>query len=264
MQRRGSFWPAFLVVFLICIVILTLSFVGKFNFLASFFEKETSVIQAATFKAYHKLPFVPDDEEIKKLKDANLELVSKITDYEKIRKDNLALLDQFQTAYPQSTLLLKADIIGAPSFIPGVSVPENFVLNKGVKDNLKPGMAVLIKNNLVGVVGKVSMNISLINTINNSSISFTAKTENGAAGVFKGGNVLTLDNILLAENIKVGELVLTKGDINDSGIGIPPDLVVGKITSVEKNPSDLFQKAKIESFVNFVDLSSIFIYTQNK
>ncbi len=265
MQKKENFWSAFLVVIFLCIAVLVLSLSGNLKFLSSFLEKGTSGIQAVTFGVFQKLPFVSEDSKIKDLRDENLDLLSKIVDSEKLKRENAALSDQFKTSYPRSIQLLKADVIGAPGFIPGVSVPTNFILDKGSKDNIREGQAVVIKNNLVGIIVNVSINLSKVNIINNYSSSFTAKTENGAQGIVKGlGGGLTLNNVQLWENIKEGELVLTKGDINPDGIGIPQDLIVGKITEIEKNPSALFQKAKLESFVDFARLSTVFVYIENK
>ena len=260
MKTRENFLPTFLVIAFLCMVLLTLSLWGKLKFL-SFLEKPTSAIQSISYNFFQKLPFVSENSKIKDLRDENLSLLSKIVDSEKLKKENQALSDQFQTSYPRSVQLLKAEIIGAPGFVPGISLPNHFILNKGSKDGLKVGQAVVIKNNLVGTLTSVSINLSKVNIINNSSSSFTAKTENGAQGIVKGlTGSLTLDNVQLWENIKEGELVLTYGDINQEGIGIQADLIVGKITSVEKSASDLFQKAKIESFVDFARLSTVFVY----
>lgn len=263
MKRRGVFLPTFLAVAFLCILILFFSLSGKLKFF-SFLEKGTSAVQSVIFGTFQKLPFVSESAKVKKLQDENLALLSQVSAFEKLKNENTALSDQFQTAYPQSYNLLPAQIIGAPGFIPGVSTPNIFILNKGSKDNLKVGQAVIIKDNLVGVISQISENLSQVNLVNNSSLSFTAKTQNGAVGVFKGGGSLTINNILLSENVRADELVLTKGDMNNDGIGIPPDLVVGKIISVDKNPSDLFQKAKMESSVNFTSLSTVFVYMQAK
>lgn len=260
MKRKENFLPAFLIVTFLCIVILTLSLSGNLRFL-SFLEKPTSGIQSFFYNVFQKIPFAQEDLKIKGLKEKNLELLNKIVDSEKLKRENAALSDQFQTSYPRSSKLFKAEIIGAPSFIPGVSLPTTFIINKGSKDNLKVGQAVVVKDNLVGIISRVSVNLSKVNIINNSPSSFTAKTENGALGVVRGTNGgLILDNVLLSENIKVGEIVLTYGDIDFEGVGIPPNLVVGQIKSVEKSASDLFQKAKIESFVDFTRLLTIFVY----
>lgn len=253
--------PVFLVVVFLCVLILVFSLSGKLKFL-TFLEKPTSAIQGFSYKLIQKLPFVSESAKVKRLEDENLNLLSKIADFEKLKRENAALSDQFQTSNPQNSQLLKAEIIGAQSFVPGVSTPNNFIINKGLKDDLKVGMVVIIKNNLIGIISEASNNLSEVKLISNPSLSFTAKTETGAVGIVKGGESLTINSILLSENIKQGELVLTKGDIGSSGIGIPPDLVVGKIISVEKNPSDLFQKAKIESLINFINLSIVFVYLQ--
>ena len=265
MKRRGSFWPVFLVVVFLCNLILAFSVSGKLNFLSTFLEKGVSGVQRVSFGVFQRLPFLSETAKVKKLEETNLNLLSQIVSVEKLKDENTALSDQFQTSYPQSMQLLRADIIGAPDFIPGVSLPDVFILNKGAKDNVRQGCAVIIKDNLVGVISSVSDNLSKVNLVNNSSVSFTAKTQNGAVGVIKNAaGTLTLDNILLSEDIGIGGLVLTKGDIDSDGVGIPQDLVVGKIISVEKNPSSLFQRAKVESFVNFGNLLTVFVYIPNK
>jgi rod shape-determining protein MreC len=260
MKRRESFLPAFFGVFFLCILILFLSLSGSLKSLSSFLEKGTSKIQSATFKLFQKLPFMSEDMKIKNLEEKNLELLSRVASFDKLKNENAALSDQFKISSPPSYKLSKANIIGTSTFIPGVSVPNIFIIDKGLRDNLKVGLAVVVKDNLVGVISKVSANLSEVKLINNPTSSFTAKTQNGAVGIVKGGESIILGNILLSENMSLGELVLTKGSINSNGIGIPPDLVVGKVIFIEKNPSDLFQKAKIESFVNFTKLSTVFIY----
>ena len=72
---------------------------------------------------------------------------------------------------------------------------------------------------------------------------------------------MILDNVLLTENLKNGDLVLTKGDVNLNGEGFLPGLIVGKIISVEKSPSALFQKAQVEGLVDVTKLSTVFVIT---
>lgn len=265
MKRKESFLPAFLAVAFLCLIVLVLSLSGNLKFLSSFLEKGTSAIQSVTSGIFNKMPFISQDSKTKDLQNKNLELLSKVADFERLKRENAALSDQFHTNYPASYQLLEAKVIGAPGFIPGVSLPNNFILNKGSKDNLKVGHAVVVKDNLVGLIKAVSENLSKVNLITNSNSSFTAKTQNGTLGVAKGtGASLTLDNVLLSENMRTGELVLTKGDIDFEGVGSPPDLIVGKIISIEKSASDLFQKAKVESFIDFPKVSTVFIYINTK
>ena len=85
-----------------------------------------------------------------------------------------------------------------------------------------------------------------------------------AQGLIKGqGNgQIVLDNVLLSEKIENGDLVVTGGTKDIEGIGLPPDLVIGKIYALQKNPSALFQKAEVKSFIDSVQLSTLFIITQ--
>jgi cell shape-determining protein MreC len=59
--------------------------------------------------------------------------------------------------------------------------------------------------------------------------------------------------------LKKNELVLTKGDVDIDGTGIPADLVIGKIQSIEKVPTAIFQRAEVKSLINLTKLSVVFI-----
>lgn len=260
MRQRERFLFVFFIFILISIVIFLLSLGGNLKFSSSILEKLASPIGGTIFTVFHRLPFISESEQTKKLKDKNLNLAVLLLEIEKLKKENSALRDQFQTPKPKSYSLLPANIIGAPSFIPGVTTPTNFILDKGQQDKVQIGHAVLFKNNLIGKIIETSSNLSKVELIVNNNSLLTAKTKGGAVGVIKGdGKAMTLDNVLLSENIKVGDIVTTKGDITLKRIGYPPDLIVGKIMSVDKNPSSLFQKARVESFVNLNKLYMVFI-----
>jgi rod shape-determining protein MreC len=177
-------------------------------------------------------------------------------------EDNKALRDQFETKKPISTNLIPAVVIGAPGFIPGITVPENYTLDKGEIDGVKVGDAVIYQENLVGRIIKTTQFLSKVQTITNTASSFTAKTlETNALGVVKGqgGGNLILDNVVLSDNLKVGDIVLSKGEVDVSGNGFVPDLVAGEIIAVSKNPSDLFQSAKVNSHVDFSRIDKVFV-----
>jgi rod shape-determining protein MreC len=70
-------------------------------------------------------------------------------------------------------------------------------------------------------------------------------------------------NVVLSEKLEKDDLVRTKGDVDERGQGFPPDLIVGKIISVNKQPSALFQSAEVKSLVDFSRLSTVFVITQN-
>lgn len=220
-----------------------------------------SPIQSLTYSLFHNLPFVSQDQRIKKLKDENIELAARLLDQKKLQSENSALRDQFETSNPKPTNLLHAKVVGAPSFVPGISFPSVLIIDKGEKDGIKKNQAVVFKNVLIGKIEKSTDYLSRVILLGSSVFSFTAKTERGAIGVIKGeGNgKVTLDNVLLSDDLKKDDLVYTRGDLNESGVGIPEDLIIGKIESIEKNPSALFQKAKIRTVIDLTRLFDVFV-----
>lgn len=200
-------------------------------------------------------------QKIKDLENTNIVLQNKIIEQEKLIADNKALRDQFATTYPVSRNLLEATVISSPSFIPGITVAESLIINKGAKDGVKLGMSIIYKDNLIGVVKEVSENTSQITLITNSSFSVISQTfETKAQGVIKGQGAgeMILDNVVLSQSLKQGDLVLTKGEGDLKNLTMP-NLVIGKILSVNKNPSDLFQVAKVKSLLDINHLSTVFI-----
>ena len=262
MKRKENFLPVFFVFLVLSFLFLGLSKVGILNPVGSVFQKIASPFQNATYNFFNSVALFGESTKLKTLQSENLTLLSMLSDQKKLKDDNIALSDQFQTVFPKSNVLLPADIIGAPSFIPGISVPETFIINKGIRDGIKVGEAVVYKNNLLGKITKSNDSLSEVTLITNSSISFTAKTSSSQAlGVIKGqgGGEMILDNVLLSDDLKPADLVLTNGDIGLNGSGYPADLVVGKILSVDKKASSLFQRAEVSSFIDFSKITTVFI-----
>lgn len=269
MQERGKVISVFLVLFIISLILFALSSSGvlRFNFISNIFSPTQKEIHDNSVQL-SKSGLNP---EIEKLREENRLLAKKLIDQQKLVAQNKALLDQFQQVNIKSLTLLPAEVIGSPGFIPGISFPEFLVLNRGLSENVKEGDPVVFKDNLIGKITKVSENTSLVNLIGNNSFSLAAKVgqDKKALGVIKGqgeGNMI-LDNVLLSETLKNGDIVLTNGDVNQNAEqegdgGLPPDLIIGKIISVDKNPSALFQKANVVSFVDFSKLSTVFIQIQ--
>lgn len=262
MPKRNNFFYFFLSLVLLSLVIFAASKIGIFKPVDSLAKGILSPIQALTYGVYSKITDFGSNPQVEALKTENLLLTKKLIDQNKLIDDNKALRDQFQTQNPQSQKLIEADVIGAPGFIPGISVPEVLILDRGENDGLKVGQAVVYEDNLVGRIVKTSAFLSSVTLVTNSASSLTAKTlSTQAQGVVKGqdGEEIILDNVLLSDVLQKGDIVLTKGDVDIHGIGIPPNLVVGEIASISKFPSDLFQKASLKIKLNFSKLSRVFI-----
>lgn len=264
-MRHKLFFNFFLFFFLSLLVL---------GFSKSIFISQTDFVIASLLSPFEKIVFgilgqTTIDERIKKIEDENRTLKKQLVERDVLLKDMQALKDQFQTAYPRSQNLLPARIVGAPRFIPGVTQPEQFIINRGKQDGVKIQQAVVFEDNLLGKIIEVSENLAKIDVVTNASFSSTAKvlpagrqvSKTGAIGVIKGkGNgEMILDNILLEDVLSVSDIVVTRGDIDLHGDGIPKDLIVGTIISVDKKPSALFQTAKVKSVLDISTLSTVFV-----
>jgi len=262
MKRKENILPAFFVFLVLSFLFLGLSKVGILNPVSSVFQKIIVPFQSATYTVFNSVTLLGTNARLKKLETENLTLISMLSDQKKLERENSALSDQFQVSSPNSNTLLSANIVGAPSFIPGISTPETFIIDKGIQDGVKIGEAAIYKNNLLGKITKSNDSLSEVTLVTNSSMSFTAKTSSlEVLGVIKGqgGGDMILDNVLLSDNLKPLDLVLTNGDTSLNGSGYPPNLVVGKIVSVDKKASSLFQRAEVSSFIDFSKITTVFI-----
>jgi rod shape-determining protein MreC len=179
-----------------------------------------------------------------------------------LEKDNAALRDQFKQGYPKAETLMPADVVGVPGFLPGVSAVEEIVIDKGSEDGVKVGRVVVFKNILIGRVERASAHLSVVDVISHEGISFTAETsKTSALGVLSGAGAgeMVLENVLLSDRLEKGDTVMSKGGVGVSGEGVPPGLVVGKIVSVKRQASSLFQSAEVASLVDVERLKMVFV-----
>lgn len=259
MQKRQNWIYIFLAFFILSFLVFLLFKLPILRPISSLTQNIFTPIESLT----HKITFdFGSNPQIAKLNAQNLNLAKKLVDSKKLELDNRALRDQFSTQFPSSHNLLIANIIGSPSFIPQVSFPESFILDKGEKDGVKVGQAVIYKDNLIGKIIETSSNLSKVNLITASNFSLTVQTLNTEShGVLKGqgGGNMILDNIILSQNLKQDDFVITKGDVDLNSVGVLPNLIVGKIVSINKNQSSLFQTAKVQSLLDFSHLSIVFI-----
>ncbi len=162
MQKRKSFFPVFLIFFILAILLFVLSRAGYLAGLTGFFEGATLPLQRTVFGTINS-----DRGETVKLREENAKLASELVKQTEQVHEIQALRDQFETANPSPRTLLPAMVIGG--------MGETIIIDKGQADGIKKGQVVVVKDNLVGKVDKASQHLSIIRLIS-SNISFTAKT----------------------------------------------------------------------------------------
>lgn len=200
-----------------------------------------------------------ENDEIKKIKEENTRLTEKFIEFERIKKDNEALRSQFEAGTTKNYKLMPARIIG---FLGKSQSPSSLIIDRGEADGVKNEMAVILAQNLIGKIGKVSQNYSEVFLSNNKNFSTLAATARDVTGVIMGQeDFILFDKVSVNENITSGEILLTKGEVNNKGFGVPPDFIVGKIVSVSRNESSPFQTAKVAAGTDTSKIHMIFIIT---
>ena len=242
-----------------------LSLTGVGRSLTGFLELGTRPLQKSIFLAYSASSNQPN--ELQKLREKNADLEAQIVKYKEQDKEMRALRDQFVTTTPASSTLLPVHIIGLKAFIPGISLPEQIIIDKGRKDGIKNNAAVVYKNNLIGKIAIANDHVSLVDLSFKKNFSVTATTsQTNALGISKGegqGSIL-LDNVVLSDSLKKDDLVVTKGSTDSDESGIPPSLVIGKIISVDKKDSNLFQTAKIQPLTDITHMTTLFVVMRSE
>ncbi len=254
MQKRTWIICGFLIT--ISIVILLLNTLTPFKFLSGFIQTIFVFPKSLIYSV--KTGEDTDSVELEKIRGENKKLTKNLIEYEKIKRDNEALRSQFESGTEAQYKLLPARVIG---FAGRFSKPNSLIIDKGTRDNVKQKMGVMIDDDLVGVIGKVSNNYSEIILATGKNFSSLGRTAEGnILGVTKGqDDFILFDQADVNGKITTGELILTKGEISSEGFGIPGDLVMGRVSSVNKNESLPYQTAKVESRLAFSKLETVFI-----
>jgi rod shape-determining protein MreC len=251
MKRVKAVFPIFLILLILSLFIL---FFFQ-NPLTAGLQSITLPIQQWAFLASIKPTGMLTPQQ--QLLQENNQLRVQLAQMQEIKKDDQALHDQFQITTPPPQKLLPANVIG--------SQQNALLIDKGSSDSLNLGDVVVIKDNLIGKIIKVTSHISLVTLLTDPSTSFTAQTTttsaNGIVRALDGGTIV-LANVVLSDKLEKNDIVVTKGDLDLHAHGYPPRLVVGKIVSIDKQASSLFQAAKIQSLVNVTQLRMVFVMTQ--
>jgi rod shape-determining protein MreC len=250
MKSRRSLLPIFFLFFFLALGIFAFSATDAGKSVNGFFEQVTLPIQKTVFSAFGQGQATAPDSQ---LRVENVKLQLLIAKQKDLEKENDALRDQFKTTTPSAKQLVPAQVIGGKS--------DEVILDKGSADGIKINSLLIIKDNVIGRIVKVSVYRSVGELLTKDNTSFTAKTaKTSALGIIQGkGETLVLSNVVLADKLEKNDIVVTKGDIDQNGGGFPPDLVVGKIVSVNKKDSELFQSAEVEPLVNFRRTETVFV-----
>ena len=122
---------------------------------------------------------------------------------------------------------------------------RGIVLDRGEKDGIRPGMAVMVPKGLVGRISEVGPNSSRAVLVTDAHFRVTAMlSQRRVPGLVMGGGggQCLLTYLPLDLELQKGEVVVTAGGPSFCPGGIP----LGVVARVWKDSSEMFQTARIE------------------
>jgi cell shape-determining protein MreC len=185
------------------------------------------------------------------LNEQNLQLRNEVALIPLLKEENSKLREQLGAPALDKFKLTPAKIVSKEN---GLSV----VYDKN--DSVVNGAIVVFRDNFVGKVIAHSNRAATIALVTDPTIQMPVKIINNEKQLIKGnssgqfGTGITVERIEQSEKIEKGNIVVL-----DKSPGAPEGIVVGEITEVLKTESELFQRAKVSSFIEFDALDSIFI-----
>ena len=166
--------------------------------------------------------------------------------------DRLKQLLQFREK--NSPSMIGAEVIGQdPS-----SWFKSVTIDKGERDGVKKGMAVISPAGVIGQILKTAPHyatVLLITDYNSAVDCIVQRTRAKAIVEGEGENRCQLKYLLRTEEVAVGDAVVTSGMAGN----FPKGLMVGEIKKVDKKGYGVFQYAELAPSVDLTKLEEVFV-----
>lgn len=134
-----------------------------------------------------------------------------------------------------------------------------FYINLGKKDGVKKNMIVLSGETLIGKVGRVYENYSIVDMITSENFNVSALTESQILGIIKGSDeedgTLYFEANTFQNNIEIGEKIYTSG-ISEI---YPKGLYIGKVSEIDEDNGELFRSIKVKNDIDILNMMEVLI-----
>ena len=195
------------------------------------------------------------------LRKKNLELSVENAKLKTMHKSSFYALDKKvystnDTAYKQVYNYVSAKVINN-----SVNKLSNYItLNKGSKDGIKPDMAVICDQGIVGIVKDVTENYSSVISFLNKEVKISARIKkSGGFGTLywdgKDREIAQLKEISNHVKIAYGDTVVTSGYSKM----FPAGIKVGTIISFRNPPTDNFYRIYVKLSTDFSNLNYVYV-----
>ncbi|MEI7819070.1 MAG: rod shape-determining protein MreC [bacterium] len=176
-----------------------------------------------------------------------------ISQLKETERENDLLRQQLNFDKTQGLPLVGAHVV---AYSPD-NVRHTLVIDRGSREGIATGQAVVSSGILVGKVDRVSDNTATVFLVSDPEFRIQAIGQSERArGIIRGqlGAGLRFEQIAQNETVAQGENVLTAG--SDKA---PRGLLIGKVESVLKSDNEVFQSANVRSLLDFNRLEIVFV-----
>jgi rod shape-determining protein MreC len=135
---------------------------------------------------------------------------------------------------------------------------ETIMIDKGTRDSVVKGLPVVVPQGIVGQVVKTTDHDAQILMILDKNSSVDALVQRTRSrGIIRGDikGTCSFDFVLRKEDIEIGDRVITSGF---DGV-YPKGLAIGRISTVIKPNSGIFQDISVLPYVDFEKLEEVFV-----
>ncbi len=177
-----------------------------------------------------------------------------------VAEENIKLRQSLNFFEKNNYHYLLGRVISRGELVNFSSRAEEIIVNRGARDGVVPGLVVLNSEGIViGKVAAVKEATAKIylTTSRQCKLAATISGQSQTSGITEGelGLTIKMNFIPQEKKIQVGDVVVTSGLEQY----IPAGLIIGRITEINKESSELWQTANLTPLVDFSQLTIISI-----
>lgn len=262
LRKKRPKIKTFIGLILILALLIGINFLGVYRGIKNFFYEISLPVQMRIDRGGQKvLNFWDYLIHLNKIQEQNYDLTRERNELLSQKAQLIEYQEQNKVLKQALDLKIQEDfeLILARLVIKDIS--QGTVLIDQGSSQVSPGMPLINENKvLIGQVSETYSDFSRVRLTSNPHSSFPGKIlDKDITGIVKGkgGGQIYLDAIPQDKEIFSGDIVVT--DISSI---FPPELLVGRVSKIEKSDIEPFQQAKITSLVEIEKLEYVFVVSE--
>lgn len=252
-----------ILILFICIILILFFFRGIINNVVDeagtvFFPIQRTIYNTGNYfkeTSYAVTEYKRILEENRKLKNENVKLDMAIEFNKTLAEENKRLQELLKM---KETVALDLKVAKV-NFRSPSNLYERFYINLGIKDGMQKNMIVLAGKTLIGKIGKVYEDYSLVDMVTGENFNLSVLTESQMLGIAKGSDEgtgeLYFEPNTFENTLQLGEKVYTSG-ISEI---YPKGLYVGYISEIDQDESQIFRSIKIKTDLDILNLNEVLV-----